>query len=80
MNDKMGSKPCCNDKEFSLKVNGEQTPAKALQPTFHPVAVHPIGLNFSVSNPIETTKLLPEVFAPPPEEKDFHQLYCVYRI
>lgn len=76
----MVGKPCCNDKEINLKIKGEQTPAKVFQTSFQSVAIKPVELTVFVSAPFESKKLLPEIFAPPPLEKDFNHLYCVYRI
>jgi hypothetical protein len=76
----MGGKPCCDSKQVSIKIKSDQNPSKGLQASFISVAVKPVQPDFFVSNPVENKKLLPEVFAPPPLEKDFNHLFCIYRI
>jgi hypothetical protein len=77
---KMGSKPCCDHKQVSLKLKAEQNPAKAINYSFSITGIKPVQPEYQVSTPIETKKLIPEVFAPPPLQKDFNHLYCIYRI
>lgn len=77
---KMGSKPCCDDKQVSLKLKAEQNHAKALNYSFSITGIKPIQPEYRVSTPIQTKNLIPEVFAPPPLQKDFNHLYCIYRI
>ena len=75
----MGGKPCCDSKQVSIKIQSDQNPSKVVQASFSALAIKPLLPEYCVSSPVEQKKLLPEVFAPPPE-KDFNQLFCVYRI
>jgi hypothetical protein len=74
------SKPCCNEKEISLKLKGDYDAAKILFAGLQaPVILATIGQssNFELRH---STSLIPEVFAPPLLEKDISSLYCVFRI
>ncbi len=77
---KIENKKCCDDKEVSLKISSEQSAAQILYPASFPIAIKPVQPGFFFSSPIETKKLLPEVFAPPPLKKELTHLYCTYRI
>ncbi len=76
----MGGKPCCDNKQVSLNIKSDQDPGKVLHFPFHHIAVKPTQSDFLISSPVATKKLLPEIFAPPPLQKNFTQLYCIYRI
>ena len=77
---KMGTKPCCDNKEVTFKVKSEQSAVKILLAAYPLTAVKPFLSDFLVSAPVEAKKLLPEVFAPPPVSQDFNTLFCVFRI
>ncbi|RYY44270.1 MAG: hypothetical protein EOO06_18410 [Chitinophagaceae bacterium] len=77
---KIENKRCCDDKEVSLKISSEQSAAKILYPDSFPIAIKTVLPNLFLSSPFETKKLLPEVFAPPPLNKQLTHLYCTYRI
>lgn len=77
----MGNKPCCDDKEVSIKIKGEQSPAKVFQASFQAEAIKPAQQVYLVSTPFETKGLLPEIFAPPPKlSQPLFLLNCVFRI
>ncbi|RYY47385.1 MAG: hypothetical protein EOO06_12615 [Chitinophagaceae bacterium] len=77
---KIENKKCCDDKEVSLKISSEQSPAKILHPASFLIAIKTVLPDLFLSSSFETKKLLPEVFAPPPLKKELTHLYCTYRI
>ncbi len=77
---KMGSKPCCDKKDISIKIEGEQTLNKAVSHTFQPETALPALTQLFVSSPQVAKKILPVAFAPPPADKDRNIFYCIYRI
>ena len=77
----MGSKPCCDNKQVEIKLKGEQTPAKILQALFHSDALKPFHQEYFILSPVESKKLVPEIFAPPPApSQPLFILNCVFRI
>jgi hypothetical protein len=74
------NKRCCKEKNFSLKIKGEQTPANVL--SGNQVAVPAIRnySEFILSLHATPVNLVHEVFAPPPQNKDFNTFYCIFRI
>jgi len=77
---KLIKKSCCDEKQVSLKLKSEQNPAKFLNPVFQLPAIKTVQPDFFVLSPVQSKKLLPEVFAPPPLQKNINSLFCVYRI
>jgi hypothetical protein len=77
---KMSKKSCCDDKQVSLKLKSEQSPAKFLNPVFQLPSIKPVQPELLISSPVDSKKMLPEVFAPPPLKRDVNNLYCIYRI
>ena len=77
---KMGKKSCCDNKEVSLQLQSDQNPAKFLNPSFQLPAIKAAQPELLVSNPVTAKNLLPEVFAPPPLQKNINTLFCIYRI
>ena len=77
---KVSKKSCCDNKELNFDLKADQTPVKVLVPAFHLFAIKPLPVEFHLSGPVETKGLLPHIFAPPPLQKDFNTLFCVYRI
>jgi hypothetical protein len=74
-------KQCCDNKEISLKITSEQTPGKILYSSVQFIADKATPPDSSLSSPIETIKLTPEVFAPPPlSSPPLFILNCVFRI
>jgi len=77
---KLVKKSCCDEKQVSLKLKPEQNPAKFLNPVFQLPAIKTVQPEFLALGPVQSKKLLPEVFAPPPLQKNINNLFCVYRI
>ncbi|MBD0350811.1 MAG: hypothetical protein M3342_09125 [Bacteroidota bacterium] len=77
---KMGSKPCCDNKQVAFKITGEQNVAKVYQSSFHFDAVKPFHQDYFVSSPLKSKNLLPEIFAPPPSSQPLFILHRIFRI
>lgn len=80
MDHKLGKKSCCDNKAVTLDIKSEQSAAKHINPSFQLFAVKPAQPEFLISSPLEAKGLEPQLFAPPPLQKDLHILFCVYRI
>lgn len=63
---KEANKKCCDDKEVHLKISSDQSASKILLAASYPIEIKTAQPDFFLCNPLETKKLLPEVFAPPP--------------
>ena len=74
------SKPCCDSKQVTLKLKGEQQGAKWVQHALHSIALPPLAWEEFTPNTLQAKRLIPEIFAPPPLKRDLQSLYCVYRI
>jgi len=77
----MGTKPCCDDTKVDVKLTGEQAPTAIFHPSFHTDAVLPVHHDYFISSPFVGKKLVPEIFAPPPQStQPLFILNCVFRI
>ena len=76
----ISGKSCCDDKEISIKLKSDYNSEKQLIAPLHIAANKTAHLELSASLPLLSKKLLPEIFAPPPLQKDIPALYCIYRI
>ncbi|HWJ29342.1 MAG TPA: hypothetical protein VNS32_22570 [Flavisolibacter sp.] len=76
----MKNKSCCDSKQVTLKLKREQQSGKWIQHSFHSEVLLPEQEHLQVVLPRQSKKLLPEIFAPPPLQKDLLSLYCVYKI
>ncbi len=71
---------CCDDQKLELRINGEQHLAQVLSPVLHWTSLPPTSYTISPLAAVQKTILVPEVFAPPPVNKDLNRLYCIFRI
>jgi len=76
---KISAKSCCDTKEVRLNIKSDQDAGKVLQLSFQCFTIK-ASPDFLISGPVETTKPVPEIFAPPPLKKELTHLYCIYRI
>lgn len=77
---KVVKKTCCDEKQVSLKIKSEQNLAKFLNPVFQLTAIKTVHPEFLALCFVQSKKLVPEVFAPPPLQKNINSLFCIYRI
>jgi hypothetical protein len=80
MDHNMSKKKCCDNKQLTISIKTDQKPVNALQLPFSSVAVKSYSPLFQITAPISTARLIPEVFAPPPLQKDLNTFYCIFRI
>ena len=76
----LAPKSCCDDKEISLKLKSDYNSEKQLGSDVRAQAVPVVQAVSQIFTPVKLTKLLPEVFAPPPLQKDRVSFFCIYRI
>ena len=72
-------KSCCDDRQIDLKIKTAYNLEKFVQSQFHFDAITALQIEASPIAPTKSSRLIPEVFAPPPL-KDRTVLFCVYRI
>ena len=77
---KLIKKTCCDEKQVSLKLKSEQNLAKFLNSVFQLTAIKTVHPEFLALCSVQSKKLVPEVFAPPPLQKNINSLFCIYRI
>lgn len=77
---KVSKKSCCDNRALTFDLKADQTAVKLLVPAFQSLAIKPVPVEFPVSAPAETKGVRPRIVAPPPLQKDFNTLFCVYRI
>jgi hypothetical protein len=77
---KISKKSCCDNKELSFNLKADQTAVKLLVPAFQSPAIKPTQAEFHISSSFKAKKSEPQIFAPPPLEKNLHTLFCIYRI
>jgi hypothetical protein len=76
----MVSKPCCAEKEISLKIKGDYNAAKVLLAPLQTPVILSAESHPGIFELRHSSGLIPEVFAPPPLGRDLSSLYCVFRI
>jgi hypothetical protein len=74
------SKPCCDEKEISLKLKGDFNTAKVAIASVQSPAVPSVETGPVTFEPHHLPKLIAEVFVPPPIHQDIAAFYCVFRI
>lgn len=74
------SKPCCDEKEISLKLKGDYNAAKIVMAGLQAQAVTATQTQPAIFQCHPSASLIPEVFAPPPLHKNMAVLFCVFRI
>jgi hypothetical protein len=77
---RMASRPCCDSKEISIKITGEQNPGKIFQASFQTAAIKIDAVRFLILPPPGDREVSSQVFVPPPLQKNLNKLYCIYRI
>ena len=81
MDHEMGSLPCCDDKEVSLKIKSDQHASKTFYPSLQ--IITPQVSSHSYTNSLEKViqkKIIPEVVAPPPPNNYILDFFCTYLI
>ncbi|MFL5773205.1 MAG: HYC_CC_PP family protein [Flavisolibacter sp.] len=77
----INGKSCCDEKQVQLSLKSEYSNAKFIQPPLASGdAIKPVVAEKIFSIHGTELKILPEIFAPPPLQKDFTILFSVYRI
>ena len=71
---------CCDDQKLELKINGEQHGTQVFSPVLQWTSLPASSYSISSYTAVSKTILIPEVFAPPPLNKDLNRLYCIFRI
>jgi hypothetical protein len=79
-NKKMGSKPCCENKELNLKITTTQNSGKVLYPSFTSIAIYPVQSYIFLPASVIPKKIISGFFGSPPLSTDLNCLYCSYRI
>ena len=74
------TKPCCDNREVSLKISSEQNLTPAFLLSHAPSEMTAPLPETDFKEPVITTKSITEVFAPPPLPQHLLHLYCIYRI
>lgn len=78
---KNSKKPCCDEKQLSLKVKADHKGEEAAKLLLAPATLPKSYSAFSATNPGQGRQLLPHLFAPPPlNSTPLFVLHCVYRI
>ncbi|MGZ3950922.1 MAG: HYC_CC_PP family protein [Flavisolibacter sp.] len=73
-------KKCCDDKQIELKIKADQKTQQAAKFNIWSPSIAKKELAIVVQQPVVSTAIVPEVFAPPPLGDPLYILHCVYRI
>lgn len=76
----VSKKKCCDDKQVELKLKADQNTQQAVKFVFStPFVQQHEAVGFDVK-PIVSKTIVPEIFAPPPQQNPLFILNCIYRI
>ncbi|HEY6954763.1 MAG TPA: hypothetical protein VI385_05935 [Flavisolibacter sp.] len=73
-------KKCCDDKQVELKIKADQKAQQATKFNLWSPSIAKQESTLDVQQPVVSSLIVPEVFAPPPLKDPLYILHCVYRI